>query len=102
MKRQPVSWSFSSSNATRVAPQGVRGVGLREPSHLKNGGFHASPVYPNAQPTIRVEKMASTTAAASTSASASGSSNKPPQPTLVAQGDWTKNLVHLAKTAELK
>ncbi|EIM89737.1 uncharacterized protein STEHIDRAFT_118856 [Stereum hirsutum FP-91666 SS1] len=46
--------------------------------------------------------MASTTAAASTSASASGSSNKLPQPTLIAQGDWTKNLVHLAKTAELK
>ncbi|THH20903.1 hypothetical protein EW146_g566 [Bondarzewia mesenterica] len=31
-----------------------------------------------------------------------GASIKTSQPPLVAQGDWTKNLVHLAKTAELK
>lgn len=36
---------------------------------------------------------------ASTSAAAGASPNAPP---LVATGDWTKDLVHLAKTAELK
>jgi len=33
---------------------------------------------------------------------ASSSSTAPQAKPLVATGDWTKNLVHLAKTAELK
>ena len=40
-------------------------------------------------------------ASASTSTQAPAQAGKSTQP-LVAQGDWTKNLVQLAKTAELK
>jgi hypothetical protein len=40
-------------------------------------------------------------ASASTSTQAPAQAGKITQP-LVAQGDWTKNLVQLAKTAELK
>ncbi|PSR75326.1 hypothetical protein PHLCEN_2v9189 [Hermanssonia centrifuga] len=36
------------------------------------------------------------------SVSTAGPSASSSHPVLVAQGDWTKNLVHLAKTAELK
>jgi hypothetical protein len=40
-------------------------------------------------------------ASASTSTQAPAQAGKSMQP-LIAQGDWTKNLVQLAKTAELK
>ena len=49
------------------------------------------------QPTQQKQQR-SQQATASQPAQASGSSNTP----VVAKGDWTKDLVHLAKTAELK
>ncbi|CDO70315.1 hypothetical protein BN946_scf184843.g4 [Trametes cinnabarina] len=46
--------------------------------------------------------MASTSAGSFAAAQASTSSAAPPSGPLLAQGDWTKSLIQLAKTAELK
>ena len=52
----------------------------------------------NPQRRILHKSMATTTAGSSAQASTSAAAHT----TILATGDWTKNLVHLAKTAELK
>ena len=52
----------------------------------------------NPQRRILHKSMATTTAGSSAQASSSAAAHTP----ILATGDWTKNLVHLAKTAELK
>lgn len=66
---------------------------LRDPSH-------PHPLPPTISQSFSLGPMS--VSAAGPSVAASSSSNHTSSTGLVAQGDWTKNLVQLAKTAELK
>ncbi|KAJ7739551.1 hypothetical protein B0H16DRAFT_1324868 [Mycena metata] len=112
--QQPQSHQVQQQHPTTVSPQDTQHHHVVN-SHLVHGntgtGQQNTHPQPQQQQTLTVPRAgpavhnSGTTPVVNANASGSGSGNTPvqiqPQP-VVAKGNWTKDLVQLAKTAELK
>ena len=81
-----------------VVGQWERGRRVEKGVGVPGGRAPRGPLPQKPPPHILNKSMATTTAGSSAQASSSAAAHSP----ILATGDWTKNLVHLAKTAELK